>query len=210
MNLPLYLTNELRSILTQNPALSLNQEFRQYLIETIQHYQADFERNFKLDPVAALKEIYRAMAANSKKNGAKGVKKSCQKGCDFCCHIPVVITELEARVLLAYADKENIVIDEDYLLRQNAINGKDRLKSNVSACVFLKNHQCTVYDARPLTCRKYYVYSDPQYCNTKKYPGNQRVEIALDMDTEILMSAILPLIVSDVDTLGVQLLKVMP
>ena len=97
---------------------------------------------------------------------------SCKKGCSFCCHGQVSVTEDEADVL---ADK--IIEDEASIdIRRLGIQSKAKNKAvdwyKISfqdrRCVFLDEAgQCSIYKDRPSVCRTNFVVNNPQDCSTE-------------------------------------------
>lgn len=88
------------------------------------------------------------------------VKPVCKKGCDACCHRLVAATLPE--VLKATAYVMNAFSEEDRKALQERLatfesEGKDywlsRTDLSNAACPFLADHACSIYDARPLSCR---------------------------------------------------------
>lgn len=88
----------------------------------------------------------------------------CKKGCSFCCHYNVDVSEDEAAYIAKLCKAQNITINKKYLKKQLRVTPADFSTSPVSACVFLKNNLCSIYAARPLNCRKYYVFTNPLLC----------------------------------------------
>ncbi len=129
----------------------------------------------------------------------------CKKGCSFCCHQRVDIHAMEARHIVKYCKVKGISIDKKYLQVQAKFKALKQAYSNThSACVFLKNGECSIYEARPIQCRKYFSSSDPIYCDVKK-KGNKKnysfaikagqeeksqVEISFFLNVEVLLTAI--------------------
>ena len=76
---------------------------------------------------------------------------ACKKGCSYCCHIPISISEIEIR----------------YIEISTAINRKNRMPilSTNSACPFLKNDTCSIYRYRPFMCRRHVsLDKTPKWC----------------------------------------------
>lgn len=91
-------------------------------------------------------------------------KPSCSKGCHFCCMIHNEITDDEAELLVEFAKELKIEIDRAKLERQagRKIETWRNLSATDRKCVFLSDKgECKVYEHRPLSCRKYYVTSNP-------------------------------------------------
>lgn len=88
---------------------------------------------------------------------------ACRRGCSHCCRMPVAITRTEAE-LLANASGRLIAygvatarpftgaggIDLEAI--ESASQQLERWPVG-SACPFLRNGECSVYDARPVACR---------------------------------------------------------
>lgn len=73
----------------------------------------------------------------------------CRRGCAHCCHIGVAITASEA-TLLAKASGRTPA-------RNVATNLQPtELLHYRNPCPFLKNGECSVYDARPIACRTHF------------------------------------------------------
>lgn len=77
---------------------------------------------------------------------------ACREGCSHCCHIPVAITSSEA-ALLAEASGRSMVIPPSArrLVDLNAVD--EPPEAHETPCPFLKDHRCSVYEARPSICR---------------------------------------------------------
>lgn len=114
---------------------------------------------------------------------------SCKRGCSFCCHQNVEITEDEGAVIAEHCKNENITISKEYLHGQLKFSELDIAFQENSACVFLTNGECSIYDVRPLICRKYFVATPAEQCDTKKYRAGKIATIA-DSRMEALMASI--------------------
>lgn len=64
----------------------------------------------------------------------------CRKGCDLCC-MDYSILPLEFHFIKEELKKENFQPD------------KTPSGNTDSSCIFLKNHECTIYKNRPVICR---------------------------------------------------------
>lgn len=74
---------------------------------------------------------------------------ACKKGCSHCCHIAVAITEPEAQLIAKVSKKK---------LAQPPRRPPSQVEQNASrfygsACPFLQNGACSIYDSRPIACR---------------------------------------------------------
>lgn len=123
-------------------------------------------------------------------------KSSCKMGCSACCHYHVDSQDIEVQIILAWCKKHNVTIDKEYLQEQSKWKTKDLFNHPThSACVFLKDRKCSIYDVRPLACRNYFVFSNPDYCDAKKYPipegaMNYNVRTGFYFPSEVLICVI--------------------
>lgn len=116
--------------------------------------------------------------------------KSCKKGCNFCCSNPVVITNDESNLIWTYINSSNTVIDIVKITNQIG-RGENKwfsLSKEDRKCVFLgADGLCSIYEYRPLACRKYHVISDAADCELMESPGP--VQILINNKAEIVSSA---------------------
>ncbi|MBC7658865.1 MAG: YkgJ family cysteine cluster protein [Chitinophagaceae bacterium] len=93
---------------------------------------------------------------------------SCRAGCGFCCHQPVYVSTTEFEAIKDHLVTHNIKVDLAKVQAQHddiSDGIYHKLKVPERRCVFLgDNSACTIYEARPLMCRRHVVYSDPQHC----------------------------------------------
>lgn len=86
---------------------------------------------------------------------------ACRRGCYSCCHIPVVVTSAEARLLAAVSGR-SMTIRQDSMTVQQFIDGADHsaLASGDEhrgiPCPFLADGDCSVYETRPAACRTHF------------------------------------------------------
>lgn len=99
-------------------------------------------------------EIHQIGADALSKSAMQDRSFACKKRCDSCCHATDVdITPLEAFYLADLIRSESI---------KNPVTIKPRLQAS-APCPLLKDGLCTVYDARPLSCR-YIMSTDLAAC----------------------------------------------
>lgn len=117
-------------------------------------------------------------------------KITCTKGCSFCCHIKVDVSYYEAKYIYDYCLANNITINWDYLTAQSSMNDDKQwiLEKHLRTCEFLKNNECSIYEARPMSCRKHYSIDDPQKCDTDK-PYTTLAKLSL-LNSEIFTAAL--------------------
>ncbi|WP_419782326.1 YkgJ family cysteine cluster protein [Malaciobacter marinus] len=80
-------------------------------------------------------------------------KSVCQKGCAHCCKIKVSISELEA---------EYIKINTKFKSKQSNNDLDD-----YCPLLNLDTGLCSIYEFRPLSCRTFLTFDNPEYCKEK-------------------------------------------
>jgi hypothetical protein len=84
-------------------------------------------------------------------NSFNGENVACRRGCAHCCHIPVAMTPTEAEMLgsaIGRQPKGNVAAVRDPGYYDSLPYGYH------TPCPFLKNRECSIYEHRPLACRK--------------------------------------------------------
>jgi len=95
----------------------------------------------------------------------------CKTGCDWCCQQLVVLTyraDAEAiidRCQQQMTDEEFAAFKQTVFTQAEAINHMpyEQAETRQWPCPLLKDHQCTVYDIRPVACHSV-VSSDSNCC----------------------------------------------
>jgi Fe-S-cluster containining protein len=103
----------------------------------------------------------------------KDAQISCKRGCAHCCHLNVDLTKPEAEYIISYCEENNIEIDKAKFKAQLNLTQDNRHLSKDSACPFLKNNECSIYEARPIACRTYFVMNAPERCDSKRFPNGK-------------------------------------
>ena len=91
---------------------------------------------------------------------------ACERGCSYCCHLRVEIRPHEAFVLahhietrLSAEERERTFARiEQNLARLAGLTREQHIRAGIP-CALLDGNICSVYDARPAACRKYYSVS---------------------------------------------------
>jgi Fe-S-cluster containining protein len=95
----------------------------------------------------------------------------CSAGCSHCCHIPVVVTEFEAIEI-----GERIGRAPD--LAKGQTGGAVNEAYNRVPCIFLQSGICSIYEARPATCRTYLsLAKDGRLCEANLWHGVPMIAI---------------------------------
>lgn len=108
--------------------------------------------------------------------GEEGKKVSCTRGCTSCCHGPKSVPLLEAVERVAAGGKEFQEFLKSRLpsLEEDCFRDLSTSPGIASLarlpCTFLASTSgdCSVYDHRPLQCRKTWVSSHPSHCDPQR------------------------------------------
>lgn len=87
--------------------------------------------------------------------GAPSSRLACKKGCSYCCHLKVAVTEIEAFAIAARLRKAGPRSVAAFRERAPTTAGRtaaDRLGAK-QPCPLLAEGACSVYRDRPLSCR---------------------------------------------------------
>jgi Fe-S-cluster containining protein len=116
---------------------------------------------------------------------------SCTAGCAACCHARVDISKHEKRLLLTHLKQHKIKVNKDRLsVQAQALReGRwDQLPFADRRCVFLdENSRCSIYENRPLLCRRYFVTSLKEHCYDENWSQIARVT---DSDADGFLPAV--------------------
>jgi len=177
-------TQAMAQVLEQMPTAGVHA-----VMETILYYAAQLKQSLSSGStiVDAVETLY---DAGLQVHDTPPVNLSCRKGCAHCCHIQVMVTTAEAKTITQYCKQHDIPIDYSHLKKQRDFQEGTHGHSEHSACVFLKNNECSIYPVRPFNCRNYFVVSDPKLCDVKANPRTQVLKW-VDMNLQIFHSALL-------------------
>jgi len=182
---PIFMTYALQKIIAQAKKNLPERELvdlTSEIITRIRSFQFQF-KSFPEDPIERAKTLQALVDEEIKKKESKKSKISCKAGCSSCCHPKVVITEDEVKLLKSLG----VPYDENQLKGQLPLEVGKRYPVEKTKCVFLsKAGRCKVYEHRPMSCRKYFVVSDPKDCLTSK---PHQVQILSYNAVELIVSA---------------------
>jgi Fe-S-cluster containining protein len=114
------------------------------------------------------------------------IKVSCSKGCSACCHFEVEVTNYEADILAEIAQSTR-PINRDALRIQSHRKVQDKawlkgIHDFTNRCVFLGDDKaCSIYESRPVMCRRHSVTSPPLNCETQNAPIGLRFFPRVDL-----------------------------
>lgn len=100
---------------------------------------------------------------------------SCNKGCSFCCHDTIIVSEMEIEHIKNVIALKGITPNAERLAKQKendtAIKWADKACSLLSEPNAEGKRDCLIYEDRPLICRSHNSMEDPKYCNKSVYPN---------------------------------------
>lgn len=112
-----------------------------------------------------LKRVYRLMDELS---DYRAGQVACRRACSACCRMNITITSLEAEAIAAATGKPAAQVN------RTIAHPKDKFVG--SPCPFLVADECSIYENRPLSCRKHASYfttekwCSPPHLNTVQAP----------------------------------------
>ena len=109
--------------------------------------------------VARINQLVEEATASFQADGA-GI--ACREGCNFCCHLRVMVFPHEAIALFRYLGsrmpKEHAAIVRKRVLENARFVREARTVTNLQ-CAFLVEGKCSAYEARPAVCSGYHSLS---------------------------------------------------
>lgn len=110
---------------------------------------------------------------------------TCKKGCAYCCHQKIGISQAEAYLIINFVSFWNIKINWDLLMSQKGHEDWSKIPFKSSKCIFLgEDNLCKIYEVRPGACRWYFSLQDPKLCDIEQFPGGSvSVPISSVIDT---------------------------
>ena len=99
------------------------------------------------------KTIWMKLILNTWAESMKGLTP-CDSGCSYCCHIPTMITEREARELAKATGRIPRARPADVDTQAKLDASMERTMG--VPCPFLQDGRCSAYEARPFACRVHY------------------------------------------------------
>ncbi|WP_156288624.1 YkgJ family cysteine cluster protein [Oceanobacillus salinisoli] len=120
------------------------------------------------------------------------MEATCRLGCAFCCYFPIIINEMEAKImkkamekfpeqrknkikkhLASYYEKYGEVLEQITAVDfEEDGDFKHKYRKSLVPCPLLdtKTNQCMAYEIRPIPCRTYVNYTNPDVCEQNLMP----------------------------------------
>ncbi|MFD2045401.1 YkgJ family cysteine cluster protein [Ornithinibacillus salinisoli] len=120
------------------------------------------------------------------------MQATCRMGCAFCCYFPIIINEMEAKLmqksianfpaerkrkiqqhLSRYYEKYGEKLDQITAINfEEDENFKYKYRKSLVPCPLLNTdtNKCMAYEIRPIPCRTYMNYTDPKVCEQDVMP----------------------------------------
>jgi Fe-S-cluster containining protein len=108
---------------------------------------------------------------------------ACRAGCSWCCYFSVDVRAVEVFSILEFMRRELSAAEQTRIEQEintnsavlNALSDLERVQKNIK-CPFLSAGRCTIYAARPQTCRNYHA-TDARGCEQSfNEPGNLEID----------------------------------
>jgi Fe-S-cluster containining protein len=108
---------------------------------------------------------------------------ACKSGCAWCCHFPVDVRAVEAFAIAEFMERELAAderhrVEEELFANALTLTGMSELQrmQRNHKCAFLQNDRCSIYSARPQTCRNYHA-TDASGCERSfREPDNLEID----------------------------------
>lgn len=169
--------------------LKENPQYAERAVERIENFKELFAR---IDGSILSAKVLHATVDETIKIDLRNMKKhlnrtvSCKKNCTACCYQNVDIFDTEAD-LLAAAIKGGQPYNKKEFKKQKSMAHAD-FKKNPRPCIFLKDKECSIYNFRPIVCRKYHVVGPPSQCKVE--PGKSALVASPPMfESEVVYTA---------------------
>jgi Fe-S-cluster containining protein len=136
----------------------------------------------KTGPVAALRQSLQRhdqrLAA-----AADAPTLACKAGCYWCCYFSVDVRAVEVFNILEHIERELDAAEKARVYQEIAANAAllasladhERVQRNIK-CAFLNNGRCTIYSARPQTCRNYHATNVSGCEQSFNEPDNMEID----------------------------------
>jgi Fe-S-cluster containining protein len=104
---------------------------------------------------------------------------ACKAGCSWCCHFSVDVRPVEVFNIIDFMQHSFTAGEQQQLRSEIAANSQalqqldemQRMQHNIK-CPFLMQGRCSIYAARPQTCRNYHATNSTGCQQSYEQPGN--------------------------------------
>lgn len=104
---------------------------------------------------------------------------ACKDGCSWCCYFSVDVRPVEVLNILEFIDNELSPAEQQRVqseviansLQLDQLDELERMQRNIK-CPFLVSDRCSIYAARPQTCRNYHATNAAGCRQSYEEPGN--------------------------------------
>lgn len=108
---------------------------------------------------------------------------ACKQGCSWCCHFSVDVRPVEVFNILQFVAQQFSPAEQQQLRRDVETNSAvlkpldelQRMQHNIK-CPLLREGRCSIYAARPQTCRNYHATNSAGCQRSYEEPGNLDIE----------------------------------
>jgi Fe-S-cluster containining protein len=108
---------------------------------------------------------------------------ACRAGCTWCCYFSVDVRAVEVFRILDFVEHELPAADKERIFAEVRANSAalqnldetERMRRNVK-CPFLNDGRCSIYSARPQTCRNYHATSVVGCQQSYEDPDNLEID----------------------------------
>ncbi len=108
---------------------------------------------------------------------------ACRAGCTWCCYFSVDVRAVEAFGILdfverTFTDEEKARVYEEVRVNSAALRNlgeNERMRRNIK-CPFLSEGRCTIYSARPQSCRNYHATNVAGCQQSYEDPDNMDID----------------------------------
>lgn len=139
------------------------------LVHEEQHIAANVN-NINASPRVKLRKVYDLLDRISQHTQSF---VPCSAGCSDCCKMNVSISDVEAEQIGAR-------INRTPESPKTPTRPDDTSKHLGVPCPFLKNDECSIYDFRPVVCRKHFTFdASPYWCHPSRSTSGALPQLAL-------------------------------
>ncbi|HEU0153172.1 MAG TPA: YkgJ family cysteine cluster protein [Arenimonas sp.] len=122
----------------------------------IQQLEAGLENHIRQEKGSALRKLRRLYKEMEPVMAALAPYLACRPGCSGCCHYPIGVMPIEADLIASRTGKR-------LLTGGPGARTGTLVRQEDTPCPFLVDNQCSIYDDRPMACRKHVALTNTAY-----------------------------------------------